>query len=147
MQHGDAAPALESSFGTRFRDETYLAVDGGWKLKLENNKLFAAQGKGKGTLVAKGVDPSFGCFALWRGAEGLTLIYRSANELHSAYVDGLGAWVNETLPYNIDFDSDHSLGLVGGELWFSFRASDGDRYVVALKGQHWSEVGSATFTR
>ncbi len=134
----------QRAVGLRFREETKLATeDGGWRLSIVEGKLYAAKGKGKGQLVASGVDADFGAYAYHTGGM-LSLVYRSGGDVLAASRDEAGQWYSEALPYNVDFKRDNSLGLVGGDLWFTFSATDGMRYVVVLSNGAWNELGSAS---
>lgn len=146
--HRDSALSGQRTIGLRFFDETKLASsDGGWRLSIQGGKLYAGPGKAKGQLVDSKVDERFGAYALWNASHGLSLVYRSGGEVLAASRDSDGSWYSEPLPYNVDFSADNTLGLVSGELWFTFSASDGLRYVVALRDGVWSELGSASGVR
>ncbi|MCC7479127.1 hypothetical protein IT575_11800 [bacterium] len=144
LPESDAAERPQRAVGLRFHDQTRLAAhDGDWRLSIVEGKLYAARGKGKGQLVASGVDGDFGAYAYNSGGL-LSLVYRSGGDVYASSQDPEGRWLAEGLPYNVDFRAENSLGLVGGDLWFTFSATDGLRYVVVLRDGVWSELGSAS---
>jgi hypothetical protein len=155
QQDGWAAPAPQAQsqqpaagqglISTAFRDRLHLHNASADVLAwIDEQGLWLQTDGGKPELALAGATPQFDGFAALSGDGDLVLVVRADDDVVALHRQPGGALGADYLPYNVDFSGSCSLGLVSGELWFSFDATDGTRYVAALRSGGWTEVGSGT---
>lgn len=133
------------SYGVRFYDQTRLsAPDGEFRCSLKDGQLTGSDAAGKGYTISTAADMHFGAFAAYEPGTGFSVIFREGASLLAAYPSGNGEWWIEPLPYNVDFSQDITVGMIGGQPWVVFGATNGRRYVISFGGRQWQEVGSGS---
>jgi hypothetical protein len=133
-----------TGYGRQFKEELRMATpDGSYVFAIRKGVLYAGLESGKAAKIASGVDTRLGGYAVYTPGIGVSVIYLRESTLNAAYhlKDG---WHLAPLSHKVDTRRDTTLGMVGGQPWLVFTATDGTRYVVSFNGEAWQEVGSGS---
>lgn len=137
-------------YGSMLYDRLRLGTPDGEREFLLREGRLAAGPLGETDLVASGVDMSAGAYALIEPGLGTSLVYLKDGRLYGAFQTGKGQWYSEALLLGlypngapVRVEGELSLGLVGSEMWASFSADNGARYLYVWESHAWREVGSA----
>lgn len=137
-------------YGSQLFDRLRLNTPDGEREFVLREGVLSAGSPGAAAVVATGVDSTAGAFALIEPELGTSLIYLRAGVLYGAFQTAQGKWHAEALPLGqfasgqpVLVAGELSLGLVGNEMWASFSASDGARYLFVWEQHRWREIGSA----
>jgi hypothetical protein len=130
-------------FGTRFTEQARFSTPQGPRVfKLKGDTLVSGIDGNPLKQVAAGVDPDFGAYAVYEPDAGSAVIFKQGDSIAVAYPVEDGQWWVEKLPAAVDFGIEPTIGMVTGEPWVTFSAPDGTRWVYALSGHQWREIGS-----
>lgn len=119
-------------------------AEGPWVLTFDAGSLYASLDGGSRVLVSDSADMDFGGFAWYIPEVGIVVVLRHGNDVVAAFPAEGGKWWLERLPYQSDPNVLPTIGMVSGEPWVTLTDRDGTRWVVALRGRQWVEIGSGT---